>query len=130
MKAEERTKEGIMQGHKKMIIWGNIELVEKMVFNRILMRIPVKYFKIRDQIERATTSISANFVEGYYSGSIKEYLKFLGYSRRSLAELNNWGRQVQSMKLLDIDIYREFDDLTIRTQYLFNRLIYSLQRKI
>ena len=101
-----------------------------MVFNRILPRISVKYFKIRDQIERATTSISANYVEGYYSGSIREYLRFLGYSRRSLAELNNWARQIHTMKLLDIDIYREFDDLTIRTQYLFNRLIYSLQRKL
>jgi four helix bundle protein len=119
-----------MLGHKKMIIWGNIEKIESMVYKNILTSIPKNYYNLRDQIERATTSIGANFVEGYYSGSIKEYLRFLGYSRRSLAELNNWSRRVYYIKCISRELFDEFEDLTIKTLYLFNRLIYSLKLKI
>jgi four helix bundle protein len=118
-----------MHGHKKMIIWGNIENIELIVFKDILDRIPKNYFNFRDQIERATTSISANFIEGYYSGSIKEYIRFLGYSRRSLAELNNWSRQVYYKKFIDKRSCEEFEDLAMRTIYLFNRLIQALKKK-
>jgi four helix bundle protein len=119
-----------MLGHKKMIIWNNIERLEILIYSKILACLPKNSFNLRDQIERSTTSISANFVEGYYSGSIKEYLRFLGYSRRSLAELNNWARHVFHIKIISEALYNEFDDLSIKTLYLFNRLIYALRKKL
>jgi len=119
-----------MLGHKKMVIWGNIERIEDAVYNKILLNIPKNCFNYLDQIERATTSIGANFVEGYYSGSIKEYLRFLGYSRRSLAELNNWANQVYRKKFISKGLFDMFEDLTIKTLYLFNRLIYALKKKL
>lgn len=118
-----------MLGHKKMIIWQNIERLEIVVYRKLLTCIPMNSFDLRDQIERSTTSISAKFVEGYYSGSIKEYMRFLGYSRRSLAELNNWARHVFNKRLINKVLFDEFEDLSIKTLYLFNRLIYALRRK-
>ena len=119
-----------MLGYKKMIIWNNIEKIEMVVHQKLLNRIPRNCYNIRDQIERSTSSVSANFVEGYYSGSIKEYLRFLGYSRSSLAELNDWANKAYYKKLIYKELFEEFDDLTIKTLYLFNRLIYSLRRKV
>jgi len=119
-----------MLGHKKMVIWGNIEKIENLVYMEIVPRIPKNCFNLIDQIERATTSIGANFVEGYYSGSLKEYLRFLGYSRRSLAELNNWSKQMLYKKFMSRDLFDSFEDLTIKTLYLFNRLIYALKKKL
>jgi four helix bundle protein len=118
-----------MQGHKKMIVWGNIEKIEEYLYKEIMPRVPKNCFSLRDQIERAVTSVSANFVEGYYSGSIKEYIRFLGFSRRSLAELNNWSRHVYLKKYIAKDVFDHFEGLTIKTLYLFNRLIYALKRK-
>lgn len=41
---------------------------------------------LADQIQRATVSILANIVEGFDSGSNLEFVRFLGYARRSASE--------------------------------------------
>jgi four helix bundle protein len=73
-------------GHRKMVVWQNIDRIDILVQD-ILKRIPRTEFKLRSQIDNASDSVGANFVEGYYSGSLAEYLRFLRYSKRSLAEL-------------------------------------------
>lgn len=42
---------------------------------------------LSQQIQRATVSIMNNIVEGFDSGSKAEFIKFLGYSRRSASEV-------------------------------------------
>ncbi|MFC1496666.1 four helix bundle protein [Candidatus Margulisiibacteriota bacterium] len=117
-------------GHRKMIVWKNLDLIEQIVLNEILVRIPKNKFQLIDQIERSCSSSVANFVEGYYSGSIKEYMRFLRYSRRSLAELQDWVRRCFHKKYINKALYVKFDGLAIRTMYLSNRLIRSLENKI
>jgi four helix bundle protein len=117
-------------GHRKMIVWQNLDKIELMVRTRILAVIPKSKFSLFDQLDRACSSAVANFIEGYYSGSIKEYLRFLSYSRRSLAELQDWVRRSYYNRLIDISLWQEFEDLSIRTLYLHNRLTYSLKQKI
>ncbi|MBN3033761.1 MAG: four helix bundle protein [Candidatus Saganbacteria bacterium] len=73
-------------GHRKMIVWRNLDAMEIMIQQKILPLLPKNQYNIIDQLDRASSSSVANFVEGFYSGSIKEYIRFLGYSRRSLAE--------------------------------------------
>lgn len=116
-------------GHRKMIVWRNIDRLEATIYRIILPKISKNLFNLRDQIERATSSIGANFIEGYYSGSIREYVKFLGYSKRSLAELQDWIRRSWHKRLVSDKEYNETDDLIIKTMYLLNRLIQSLKRK-
>jgi four helix bundle protein len=113
-----------------MIVWQNMDALELFILRSILPQIPRTQFKTIDQIERASSSIVANFIEGYYSGSLKEYLRFLGYSRRSLAELQDWGRRVYRREFIPRETFLEFDDLSIRTTYLLSRLISSLKQKL
>lgn len=122
--------EEIIYGHRKMIVWQNMDALELFVLRSILTKIPRTQFKTIDQIERASSSVVANFIEGYYSGSLKEYLRFLGYSRRSLAELQDWGRRVYRREFIPRETFLEFDDLSIRTTYLLSRLISSLKQKL
>jgi four helix bundle protein len=117
-------------GHKKMIVWQNLDAVEMMVQRKILPHIPKNQFNIIDQMDRACSSSVANFIEGFYSGSIKEYLRFLGYSRRSLAELQDWVRRSYIKQFIPESIYVEFDDLSAKTHFLLNRLVNALKRKI
>ena len=117
-------------GHRKMIVWQNLDKIEAFIQNHVLGYIPKDCFKLRDQIDRSCSSCVANFIEGYYSGSIREYIRFLRYSKRSQAELQDWIRRCYHKSLLPKSTHYEFDDLAIRTLYLTNRLLSSLMQKI
>ena len=45
-----------------------------------------KDFGLRDQMRRAASSIMLNIAEGFDSGSDAEFVRFLGYARRSASE--------------------------------------------
>jgi four helix bundle protein len=46
-------------------------------------------FRLRDQITGAAISIMNNIAEGFDSSSSTEFVRFLGYSRRSCSEVQN-----------------------------------------
>lgn len=117
-------------GHTKMITYQNIDKIDMMVQREILPKIPRYNYKSRMQIDSASDSVGSNFVEGYYSGSIPEYLKFLRYSKRSLGELQERVRRCLRKKYINIDFYSRFEELVNKTMYLFNRLMTSLEGKI
>jgi len=117
-------------GHRKMIVWKNLDKMEEMIQKEILKHIPYNCFQLRDQIERASSSCTANFIEGYYSGSIKEYIKFLKYSKRSLAELQDWIRRIFRKNFISENLYLTFDRISIQTMFLQNRLINALELKV
>lgn len=116
-------------GHRKMIVWKNLDMIEEIVIEKLLPKLPKNTFQLIDQIDRACSSSVANFIEGYYSGSPKEYTRFLKYSKRSLAELQDWVRRAFRKSFIKQTDYLELDTLIIRTMFLLNRLINSLQNK-
>ena len=118
-----------LYGHRKMIVWQNLDQIEVSIQRKIIPLIPRNQFNLIDQIDRACSSSVANFIEGYYSGSIKEYIRFLKYSKRSLAELQDWIRRLFNKNIIKNIEYLALDDLIIRTMYLLNRLISALKIK-
>ncbi len=111
-----------------MIVWQNMDRLDILV-QEILKSVPKHEFKVKSQIDSASNSIGANFVEGYYSGSIAEYLRFLNYSKRSLGELRERVRRVKRKGYILNDAHETFDDCAIKTMYLLDRLIQSLKNK-
>ena len=111
-----------------MRVWQNADRLDVMV-QKILARIPKHEFEMRSQIDSASDSIGANFVEGFYSGALGEYIRFLRYSKRSLGELQERVRRVLRKGYINQTEYDEFDDLAIKTMYLFDRLLKSLENK-
>ncbi|MBN2621554.1 four helix bundle protein [candidate division WOR-3 bacterium] len=116
------------RGHEKMIVWQNMDKLD-IIVQKILKKIPRFEVKMRSQIDNASDSVGANFVEGYYSGSIPEYLKFLRYSKRSLGELRERVRRVSRKGYILDGLYEEFTDLAIKTMYLIDRLRRSSENK-
>lgn len=117
-------------GHEKMVIYQNMDKIDCMVQREILSGIPRYQLKIRSQIDSASDSIGANFVEGYYSGSIKEYLRFLRYSKRSMGELKERVRRCLRKNYISLHSYSNFDSLINQTAYLFSRLTQALESKL
>ena len=85
-------------------------------------------FKLRDQIRDAALSVMANIAEGFDAGSDAEFIRFLGYSRRSASE-------VQSHLYIALDqgyiIQKEFDaiyDRAVETKRLVGGFIRYLKK--
>lgn len=116
-------------GHKKMIIWQNIDRLD-IIVQEILQHIPKREFKMRSQIDNASDSVGSNFVEGYYSGSLAEYIRFNLYSKRSLGELQERVRRTLRKGYILPTLFEKFEDCAIKTMYLFDRLIRSLENKL
>ena len=116
-------------GHRKMRVWQNVDTLNPLV-NNLVKKIPRSNYKLIRQIYDAMDSVGSNFVEGYYSGSILEYLRFLRYGKRSLAEVQERIRRCYQRRYFQEKEYLEFEDLAIKTMYLFDHLIRSLEKKI
>jgi four helix bundle protein len=119
-----------LRNHQKMIVWQNIDTLDKIVQN-ILKKIPKHEYATRSQIDNCSDSMGANFVEGYYSGSLGEYIRFLRYSKRSNGELQERTRRILRIRkgYIKQNEYDKFEDKAIKTMYLIDRLIQSLERK-
>jgi four helix bundle protein len=116
-------------GHRKMRVWQNIDRLGPIV-NRLVKKIPRANFKLIRQIYDAYDSSGSNFVEGYYSGYIPEYIRFARYGKRSLGEVQERIRRCFQRGYFSNDEHFEFEDLAIKTMYLFDRLIASLEKKV
>lgn len=117
-----------MRPHQQMIVWQMIDKLDYLV-QKILRKIPAHEFKIKSQIDSASDSMGANFVEGYYSGSLLEYIRFLRYSRRSGAELQDRVRRLLRKGYLNLEEYELFSEISNKTNYLLDKLIESLKKK-
>ncbi len=76
-------------------------------------------FALKDQIRRAVVSMMSNIAEGFHAGSDAEFRRFLGYARRSLAE-------VQSQLYIALDQgylpQDEFDDIFSHMETTFRQI--------
>lgn len=115
--------------HEKMIVWQMADRVDREIQN-ILKLAPKNEYKFKSQIDSASDSIGSNFIEGYYSGSIKEYIRFLRYSRRSCAELQERVRRISRKGYLSDERIARLLDMIIKLGYLIDRLIHSLEGKM
>lgn len=111
-----------------MIVWQMSDKLDKFT-QKILQLIPKNEFQTKSQIDNASDSIGSNFVEGYYSGSLGDYVRFLRYSRRSCAELQERVRRVLRKGYINEFLFNEFNECAIKTGYLYDRLILSLTKK-
>lgn len=116
-------------GHKKMKVWQNADKLDTFV-QQYLKKVPRHEARLREQIDSSSGSITANFVKGYYSGSLPEYIKIIRHAKRSCGELKEHIRRVNRKGYILASEYAVFDQLAGRTMYLFNRLLYAHENKL
>jgi four helix bundle protein len=115
--------------HEKLIAWKMADELDKIV-QEILEFIPKNEFKIRSQIDSASDSTGSNIVEGHYSGSIGEFVRFLGYARRSVGELQERVRRVLRKKYITQELFNKFNEVAIKTGYIIDKLKQSKEKEL
>lgn len=75
-----------------------------------------KDYGLRDQMQRAASSIMANIAEGFDGGSNREFLKFLGYALRSTTEVQSHLYVALDQGYLDQQKFKSFYDLTLQVK--------------
>ena len=78
-----------------------------------------KDFGTKDQIRRASLSVSSNIAEGFEYNNNKQFLRFLNYSKGSLGELRS---QVYLLKEVGYINEEEFNDLTNQSLNLIKKV--------
>ena len=112
-----------------MIAWQMADKLDGLIIQKVLSKIPRTEFKLREQLDSASDSIGSNFVEGYYANSLPEYIKFCGYSKRSIAEIQQRMRRILRKGYITNTEYEEIAETAGKTMYIFDRLIDSLTKK-
>jgi four helix bundle protein len=67
--------------------WQEARLLTKEIYRLTRLQKFSRDWGLSQQIQRASVSIMSNIAEGFDSGTKAEFIKFLGYSRRSASEV-------------------------------------------
>jgi four helix bundle protein len=67
--------------------WQEARVLTKEIYRLTKLSKFSKDWGLREQIQRASVSIMNNIAEGFDCGTKAEFIKFLGYSRRSASEV-------------------------------------------
>ncbi len=86
-------------------------------------------FGLRDQVQRASTSIMANIAEGFDGGSNREFLKFLGYAFRSTSEVQSHMYVALDQEYLSQQTFDSLFDLSVRVKNLIRGFIRYLRSR-
>lgn len=80
-------------------------------------------FRLRDQIRGAAISVIANIAEGFDSGSDAEFIRFLGYARRSASELQSHPYIALDQDYITQAEFNEFYRQAVKVKKLINGFI-------
>ena len=82
-----------------------------------------------DQIRRASVSVMNNIVEGFDSGSTAEFVRFLGYARRSGSEVQSCLYVALDQRYLSQTRFQEMYEVAERARSLIAGFIRYLRQR-
>lgn len=86
-------------------------------------------FYLRDQIRRAASSVMHNIAEGFDSGSVPEFIRFLKMARRSASEVQSELYQALDRKYITNEEHQRAYVLASEVKRLINGLIAHLRSR-
>ena len=113
--------------YKKLFVWKNSYELRRMVY-QISLRFPKTEIRRISQMRDAARSVKQNIQEGY-SKSLPSYINHLNIARGSLLELRGDIEDCFDDELISEQEFRKLLELVNKTQYLFKKLIESLNQK-
>lgn len=118
----------IVRRHEKLDAWRDAMDLVTVVYHLAGAFPPHERFALTSQLKRASVSVPSNIAEGAARGSPKEFLRYLGIARGSLAEVETHLQIAERLGYLDNT--REAYDLANKTYAKLNALIQMLKSRI
>ena len=72
-----------------ILAWQSARKLTQMVYAVSTRGAFARDYRLRDQIQGSAISVMSNIAEGFDSSSSGEFIRFLGYARRSATELQS-----------------------------------------
>jgi four helix bundle protein len=117
------------EGYKYLAVWKNSVKLREMV-RKFAETLPFSERRRKEHLNDAARSVQRNIEEGYKRPTTKEYLDFLGFSQGSLEEVRGDIRDCLRDNLITKELYDKFIEVINKTDYLFRRLVESLEKKM
>ena len=114
---------------KDFIVWQkSIELFKFLVED--LEKFPRERaaYVVTDQVLRSVSSISANIAEGFGRKGRKEFAQFLGISKGSANESEDWYEKIRILKYLPEDVVDKRVELIAEIKKMLNVLISKVKQ--
>ena len=111
--------------------WQEARSLTKEIYRLTKLSDFSKDWGLSQQIQRASVSIMSNIAEGFDSGSKAEFIRFLGYARRSASEIQNHlyiAKDQNYVQRADFDSYYERAEKTRRKIVAFQNYLKNLTR--
>lgn len=108
--------------------WQEARVLSKQIYHLSSAGAFAKDYGLRDQIQRATISIMANIAEGFDCESNIEFGRFLGYARRSAAEVQSLLYAAYDLGYINEVNFRECFDQAVKTKALIGGFIHFLKK--
>ncbi len=84
---------------------------------------------LRRQIEDAAVSVTANIAEGFDSGSDTEFIRFLGYARRSASEVQSHLYIALDRGYVTEEVFKATYQKAVQVKKLINGFIRYLRKR-
>ncbi|HBI17337.1 MAG TPA: four helix bundle protein [Candidatus Moranbacteria bacterium] len=118
-----------IQKFEESNIWKISLVITKNIYDLTAKGDFSKDYGLRDQIRRATVSISSNIVEGFEKNNNNEFVRFLKIAKGSSGEVRN---QLYIALAINYISQEEFDNLNTKLENIANQIggfIVYLQKK-
>jgi four helix bundle protein len=110
--------------------WQQTRVLVNMVYSAINNSSGFKKdYRLVDQITGAAVSIMNNIVEGWASQSNAEFIRFLTYSRRSSAEVQNCAYVALDQHYISEGSFKEIYDQALKAMRIIDGLLRYLRSK-
>jgi len=110
--------------------WQEARKLVQMVYNAVKKNVAFQRdLRFMGQITAAAVSIMNNIAEGWAAQSNAEFIRFLTYSRRSCAEVQNCGYIALDQKYIDEEEFHKIYAQAVKTTQIIDGLLRYLRSK-
>ena len=113
---------------EEMHAWQSARELVRLVYTATKQTDFSRDFALRDQIRRAAISVMSNIAEGFGTGTDADFVRFLGYARRSASEAQSQLYAALDQNYISSEKFEEIRTKASITERQINALIGYLAR--
>ncbi|MFN8437110.1 MAG: four helix bundle protein [Cytophagales bacterium] len=111
-----------IQRFEELKVWVKAKELAILIYNNTNVGDIAKDYSLKDQIRRASVSVSSNIAEGFERNNRKEFIQYLFIAKGSVGELRSQLIIIKELKLINSDI----NDLLISKSEEISKMLMSL----